>query len=193
MGCTPLGGSEPSAIHILVGGPCAPGPYWPFPQLSVGDLHGIFLRRLIAFVSARRSEEGNLRTAIAELTGSGLLGREEIGHLNKLVEIVEHGEDDRRVFDSLRGLQAEMFSVRSCPPPLVALAIVSIGIDSLGGELAEERKGWFKEDLGGAATGAGLGAILGGIGGAVIGAVVGGVGCSLEAALTKSDQRRPNR
>jgi hypothetical protein len=185
MECAGQGGSDPSTLRIIVWPPYLPGPYWPFPQLSVGDMHGIFMRSLQPFLERDRNQVQSIRDAAAELAACGVIGREEAAYLKRLAKIADGG-DGPRMLEAMRELQTDLVtSVR--PTPSVALAILSIGIDSLTGELAQgaaanRRFDIFQKDLGCAASGATIGAAVGNVGGAVIGALAGGIIGSILAA-----------
>jgi len=181
--------AEASPFNITIWPPRWPGPhwpgtgpYWPFPQLSVGDVHGLLTRGLLKYLDGRRDGDRSLRGSISELVSTGVVGRDEAHWLERIAKIAS-GDDGARMLDGLRHLQSEML-MRGRPMPSIALAIASIGVDSLGAELAQGkiRLGVAKADLEGGAAGATIGGAIAGPAGAGIGALAGGIALSCIAA-----------
>jgi hypothetical protein len=174
MECQNEGTGVGAAARIGLGGPCSgTGPYWPFPLLSPGDIHGLFLNTMINGASVSINSRESMQASLTSLAGAGLLSREDVSNLERLINLVVSEDDLPMTLRELRQLQLRMLTSSRGHSPLAA-AIGSIAIDSLTGQMALGKgRGIFSADVKTGLSGAAIGAGIGGLGGAVVGGCIG--------------------
>ena len=161
------------------------GPYWPYPPFSAGDIHGIFVDRFLKTSSTGKKDSAStVQTSLMNLASMGLLKREEIDALNKAVDLFRTVEEGRQLLGSFRRLHSDLLVSGNGGP--ISLAIISIGIDSVGNYVAQgnsQGRGVAEKDVKSGLEGAAIGASVGGLHGAIIGALIGAVCGSVAAAI----------
>jgi hypothetical protein len=157
-------------------------PFWPFGQLSPGDVHGLFLNHLLKSKAAAKGDSSQaMQSSLTHLASTGLLKPAEVDTLGKMIDLLDTVEEGRQLLASLRLLHLKLLSANSGPIPLM---IISIALDSVVNYVAQGNlagRNVAKADVEGCLGGCGAGAI-GGPWGVLIGGVVGSVAMSLAEA-----------
>lgn len=168
------------------GDPFGNGPYWPFPTVSAGAIHGLFVETTLAYVRSAKGDYGaGFGEKLGDLAASGLVRPDEFQLIERAADLLRDQDDMMNVLEKMRRLERELL-VRGGGP--VAKMILSVAVDSVTTNVAlRKKKGGdtVRADFDGAVAGATVGATIGGPWGALIGGLIGAVACSVAASMDK--------
>jgi hypothetical protein len=153
---------------------------WPFPLLSPGDVHGLFVDRVSKLKETAKGDYSEaMRSGLVALGATGQINRADGEFLSKLTDIIVGISDIGERISAVRALNVELLSSGDSSP--VARAIFSIAINSLVAQVSHPPPPAPIRDIVAAdVAGAYIGASIGG----VIGAVVFAVAFSVLAAVS---------